>query len=221
MVYPNLKFPKKNGRPFFYTNFVSTVDGKIQVLENTNDYWPIGSKIDHQVLLELRTYADCLIHGGNLGREFGEITLNSLNKPSFKLERKKLGKNPQLPYYIVTSRPEAFTAPHTTSVGSPDHDLKIHIVTGPLQKLSQDLLRIGYKNVLIEGGPTLLGSFLKINLIDEIFLTIAPKIFGNKNSSTLTLVEGYLFPKKAIKTLSLLSCKKLGSEIYLRYKVRK
>ncbi len=217
MVYPNLKFPQKTGRPFFYTNFVSTVDGKVQVLKNTKDYWPIGSKIDHQVLLELRSCADCLIHGGNLGREFGEMTLNSLNKSSFKLRRKKLGKNPQLPYYIVTSRPETFAAPYTTSVGL-DHDLKVNIVTGPLQKLSEDLLRLGYKNVLIEGGPTLLGSFLKINLIDEIFLTIAPKIFGNKNSSTLTLVEGYLFPKKAIKTLSLLSCKKLGSEIYLRYR---
>lgn len=212
MVYPNLTFPQKKGRPFFYTNFVQTVDGKVQVLKNTRDYWPIGSKLDHQVLLELRAYADCLIHGGNLARKFGKVTLNSLNKPSFLKKRRQLGKNPMLPYYIVTNHPEDFLVSRKRSE-------RVEIAGGQLQKLTQNLHRQGYKNVLVEGGPTLLGSFLKENLIDEIFLTIAPKIFGNESSSTLTLVEGYLFPKKAIKNLGLLSVKKHHSEIYLRYRL--
>lgn len=194
MLYPNLRFPKKANRPFFYTNFVSTVDGKIQVLKNTKDYWPIGSKTDYQTLLKLRSYADCLIHGKNTAKEFGGITLQSLNKPTFKNIRRKIGKDPILPYYVVEKR-------------------------GDLQKLAGDFYKKGYKNVLVEGGPHLLGSFLKENLIDEIFLTIAPKIFGNTESSTLTLVEGVLFPKKSIKKLSLLSVKKVGNELFLRYKV--
>lgn len=207
MVYPNLRFPKRTNRPFFYTNFVSTVDGKVQVLKNTKDYWPIGSTTDHRVLLELRAYADCLIHGKNLAAEFGEITTESLNKSVFKSRRRKLGKSPNLPYYVVTNHPKELT--------NPDY----HVVGSNLQKLSKDLYNKGYKNVLVEGGPHLLTSFLKINLIDEIFLTIAPRIFGNELGNTLTLVEGYLFPKNAIITLSLLSVKKLESEIYLRYKV--
>ncbi|MBI2196662.1 RibD family protein [Candidatus Daviesbacteria bacterium] len=213
MLYPNLKFPKRTDRPFFYTNFVSTVDGKVQVLENTMDYWPIGSKTDYKVMLELRAYADCLIHGKNLAKEFGEITLNSLNKNSFKKMRQKLGKDPILPYFILSGKPETLEK----SLGAK----LIHLPGGNLQELVKLLQEKKYKHILVEGGPTLLGSFLKENLIDEIFLTIAPKIFGSTRGITLTLVEGYLFPKNATKNLSLLSIKKLSSEIYLRYKVRK
>lgn len=191
MYYPKLVFPNKSGRPFFYTNFVSTVDGKVGVKKN--GYWPIGSKLDHQVLIELRSYADCLIHGKNLANQFGEITKKSLQKKAFKALRKKLGKNENLPYITVQIR--------------------------NLEKLSKDLCKKGYKHVLVEGGPTLLGSFLKENLIDEIFLTIAPKIYGSEDGKTLTLVEGYLFPKNAIKKLSLLSVKRAENELFLRFKV--
>lgn len=210
MLYPNLKFPKRANRPFFYTNFVATVDGKVQVLKNTKDYWPIGSKADHEVMMELRSYADCLIHGKNLAKEFGEITLNSLKKNSFKKMRKKLGKDPVLPYWILSGKPETLGKSVGANVIHPP---------GGILGLVKYLRSQGYKNVLVEGGPTLLGSFLKANLIDEVFLTIAPKIFGNENRQTLTLVEGCLFPKKAIKNLSLLSVKSLRSELYLRYKV--
>ena len=86
MLYPNLKFPKVLKRPFFYTNFVQTVDGKVGVGKSElQGYWPIGSKKDYEVLTELRAYADCLIHGGNLAREFGEQTLKSINKTIKKL----------------------------------------------------------------------------------------------------------------------------------------
>lgn len=187
-----MTFPIKKGRPFFYTNFVQTVDGKVAV--KRKGYWPIGSRTDHKVLVELRAYADCLIQGKNLYNEFGTITKKSLKNDKFKALRKKLGKNPHLPYLIGT------------------HDLKT---------LAKDLYKKGYRNVLIEGGPTLLGSFLKEHLIDEIFLTIAPKIYGTENLTTKTLVEGILLPPKKIKKLKLLSIKKSGSEVFLRYKVDK
>lgn len=188
MFYPKLTFPIRKDRPFFYTNFVSTLDGKVSVKKA--GYWPIGSKIDYQVLVELRAYADCLIHGKNLYNEFGSITRQSLQKDKFKSLRKKLGKNPNLPYIMA-----------------------IH----NLQELTQQLHEKGYKHVLVEGGPTLLGSFLKKNLIDEIFLTISPKIYGTENLTTLNLVEGILFPPGDIKKLNLLSVKKLGDELFLHY----
>lgn len=193
MLYSNLKFPRIAGRPFFYTNFVQTLDGKVQVKKE--GYWPIGSPKDYEVLLELRAYADVLIHGKNLSLEFGSITEKSLKKPEFIKLRKKLGKPPVLPYYKIISR------------------------TQSLKKLSRDLYNKGYRNILVEGGPTLLASFLKENLLDELFLTIAPKIYGNVKNRTLTLVEGYLFPKESIKKLTLLSVKQLESELYLHYKL--
>lgn len=190
MLYPNLKFSESlKNRPFFYTNFVQTIDGKVAV--GKPGYWPIGSKLDYQVLLELRAYADCLIHGGNLAKEFGEITKKSLGKSSFKKLRGKLGKNPNLPYYV------AFR---------------------DLQKLVNELKEKGYKHILVEGGPTVLGSFLKEDLIDEVFLTIAPKIYGSKANSTKTLVEGILLPPNKFQ-LKLISVKKIKDELFLRYKI--
>lgn len=204
MIYPNLKFPKISKRPFFYTNFVQTVDGKVAV--KREGYWPIGSQTDHEVLVELRAYADCLIHGGNLARQFGRLTLENLQKSSFKKLRRKLGKGEKLPYYVVTNHPK-------TIPGGPI------IVGADLVALTKQLRTKGYKEVLVEGGPTLLGSFLMENLMDEIFLTIAPKIFGNEKGGTLSLVEGYLFPPKTTKILKLLSVKQIGDELYLRYKI--
>lgn len=209
MFYQKITFPTKKDRLFFYTNFVQTLDGKVAVKKE--GYWPIGSKKDYQVLLELRAYADCLIHGGNLGREFGEITLKNLNKKSFKDLRMRLGRGPILPYYIITSKPESIIKSEGANV--------FHLEGGGLQSLVGHLKERGYLKALVEGGPTLLGSFLKENLLDEIFLTIAPKIFGNESSSTLTLVEGYLFPPKATKKLKLLSVKQIGDELFLRYEV--
>ncbi len=211
MLYPKLKFVNHHkDRPFFYTNFVQTVDGKVQVLDNTKDYWPIGSKEDHDVLIELRSYADCLIHGSNLARQFGEFTFHSINKPEFKQMRTAKGKSADLPYYIITKNPKSL------SVNLKD---AATIFAGDLSNLVSELKNKGFNHVLVEGGPTLLGSFLRENLLDEIFLTISPKIFGNVKNRTLTLVEGYLFPSKSIKHLTLLSVKKLESELYLRYKV--
>ncbi len=208
MFYQNLKFPKVKGRPFFYTNFVSTLDGKVAV--KRAGYWPIGSRNDYEVLTELRLYADCLVHGGNLAREFGEITQRSLKKPDFKKLRRKLGKNPSLPYYIITNKL------HTVS----SIDFRYSFVRSDLNLLIKEFWNKGYKHILVEGGPTLLGSFLNENLIDEIFLTIAPKIYGSQNLTTKNLVEGQLFPPNQIKHLKLISVKKLKDELFLRYSVR-
>lgn len=181
-----------------------TLDGKVQV--KSPGYWPIGSKKDYKVLIELRAYADCLIHGGNLGREFGDITRRSLANPEFKNLRRKLGKEAVLPYYIISKKRTGANV--------------FHLEGGLGSHLLPFLIKKGYKNVLVEGGPTLLGSFLKENLIDEIFLTIAPKIYGSKPGKTLTLVEGYLFPKNSTKKLELLSIKPVGDELFLHYEVR-
>ncbi len=206
MLYPNLKFPKITKRPFFYTNFVQTVDGKVQV--NEGGYWPIGSRKDYEVLTELRTYADCLIHGGNLAREFGENTIQSINKKLFKQMRRVQGKASLLPYYIVTKHPNEFK------------NISATIFSGNLSDLVEELRDAGYKNILVEGGPILLGSFLKMSLIDEIFLTIAPKIYGSKPNSTKTLIEGILLPPNKFK-LKLISVKKIKDELFLRYSVKK
>ena len=49
--------------------------------------------------------------------------------------------------------------------------------TQPSQ-LIQQLEKRGFQQIILGGGATINGLFLKENLIDEIWLTIEPKIFG-------------------------------------------
>ena len=234
MLYQDLQFPVLKDRPYFYTNFVSTIDGKVQVsIAAPYAYWPIGSKLDYQTLIELRVYADVLIHGKNTASWFKHT--DNLANVEFKNIRKKLGKENDLIYLVISNHPDKkllenmeskepqnvylVTSEKTVLPGSNINILRFGQDKVDLQELSTYLFKKGYRSVLVEGGPNLLGSFFANNLIDEVFLTIAPKIFGNEKHNTLTMVEGYLFPPNEVKNLKLISCKQVKDEVYLRYKV--
>lgn len=237
MLYENLTFLKKNDRPFFYTNFVSTIDGKVQVNgKNQSAYWPIGSETDFQTLLDLRAYSDLFIHGKNTALGFNH--LGRIQSLEFKERRKKLGKKENLQYIVITNTPDdslleflkdargekAYIV--TTEEANISEALKqqvklLRIGKGQvdLKKLSDWMFKEDFKNVLVEGGPTLLGSFMAEDLIDEVFLTIAPKIFGNIGHQTLSLIEGVLFAPDKIKKWELLSVKQVVNELFLRYRL--
>ena len=36
----------------------------------------------------------------------------------------------------------------------------------------------GYQRILTEGGPSLMGSMLEASAVDELFVTISPKLIG-------------------------------------------
>jgi dihydrofolate reductase len=52
-------------------------------------------------------------------------------------------------------------------------------VSGDEEKVLEELEKMGYKSAILGGGTYLNTQFLKKKLIDEIWLTIEPKIFGD------------------------------------------
>lgn len=223
-------------RPYIFTNFVSTIDGKVQVLENGSQYWPIGSEKDFDHLLDLRAQSDLMIHGKGTAMGFRHI--DRLASEPFKEKRKKHKKPSVLPYMVVGNYADDSLLPFlknppeqkTLMVVSKKEKVSPQIEENvsllrfgeqrvDIKQLVEYLAKQGFKKVLVEGGPTLIGSFLKEGFMDEIYLTIAPKIFGNLPGKTLTLVEGILFPADKVKQLKLLSVKKIKDELYLRYQV--
>lgn len=72
--------------------------------------------------------------------------------------------------------------------------------------------------ILVEGGPQLLGNFLAEQLLDELFLTLAPQIAG-RDEETLRpgLVSGQRFAPLHPLWGTLVSVKRGGSHLFLRY----
>jgi dihydrofolate reductase len=52
-------------------------------------------------------------------------------------------------------------------------------VSGDEKKVLEELEQMGYESAILGGGAFLNSQFLKKKLIDEIWLTIEPKIFGD------------------------------------------
>ena len=212
MNLPVLEFPTYPDRPFFFANFVQTVDGKVTVVATPKEYWPIGSRDDYRLLTRLRAQADVLVHGSTTARWMR--TLDRLAGAEFQEERRALGKTRDILYVAMSDHPDGELQ---ALLADPPAGTEGWLVPGDVRALSGRLFAEGYRHVLVEGGPRLFTSFLQAGLMDEIFLTIAPKLFAGGGSSTLTLAEGELFAPEQVPSLELLSCEAHENEVYLRY----
>ncbi len=84
-------------------------------------------------------------------------------------------------------------------------------VTGEPEAVLVELEKMGYKSALLGGGATINAMFLEKKFINEIILTIEPKIFGQGLN---------LFNKDLNVNLKLLDVKKINDDaVMLKYKV--
>jgi riboflavin biosynthesis pyrimidine reductase len=73
----------------------------------------------------------------------------------------------------------------------------------------------GLQVILTEGGPSLVGQLLEEGLIDELFLTTSPRLFGrHSGDKRKSLVEGVDLGRRYLK---LSSVRRHESHLYLRY----
>jgi riboflavin biosynthesis pyrimidine reductase len=236
--YQDLVLPERQDGAFVYANFVQTIDGKTQVKTQPNQHWPIGSRADYQGLLELRARADVLIHG----RKTAEWvrTIDHLGKPEFQKLRASYGKNRPILYAAVSAHPDEsvrrylvkppagveavlFTTRNATLPGDWESVQIVRLEPSLVKARSVTgwLVQNGYRSILVEGGPTLLRHFLDEDELDELFVTIAPKIYGGGSAETLSLIEGPLYPSGKVRLASLAGVFALGDELYVRYQLNK
>ncbi len=88
-----------------------------------------------------------------------------------------------------------------------------------LKELFHRLDKMGMKKVLVEGGGELNWSLLRLGLVDELTVTIAPKIAGGRLATTLVEGDGVDEIVQGIKLqLKQVKHKKTG-ELVLLYKL--
>jgi len=78
--------------------------------------------------------------------------------------------------------------------------------------------KLGVRTLLHEGGPTLFGQFLAAEAVNELFLTLSPRIAGRRGDTIRPgLVQGIEFMPDAAPRFQLSSVKQRAEHLYLRY----
>jgi len=87
----------------------------------------------------------------------------------------------------------------------------------PLAAALEAVRAEGCANILSEGGPTLVAQLVADGLVDELFLTVSPRLFGRyPGDGRKALIEGVDLPSSP-RSLDLLSARQHGSFLFLRY----
>ena len=234
--------------PFVFANFVSTLDGVVSYdvpgIEGAQQV-SAGHPADRFVLALLRAAADAVVVGaGTLRKEPKSVwTATSVMPelaPAFMELRQRLGRPLHPTTVIVTStgevdrslpafRGEAPVIVATTSRGAayaeslPNATVRVVSERAPFSSraiLDLVLRETGGTRFLTEGGPTVLGSFLREDLIDELFLTLAPRLAGRSpEHRRLALVESAAFEPKTSPSGRLISLKSADDYLFTRYAI--
>ena len=76
------------------------------------------------------------------------------------------------------------------------------------------------RRVLCEGGGEINGALFRAGLVNELHLTVCPKIFGGEKAPTIADGIGAAVLGEAT-TMRLKSCRRLGNELFLVYRIAK
>jgi riboflavin-specific deaminase-like protein len=218
-------------RPYLVCNMVSSADGRAALGGKSGG---LGNEADNELFHELRVAADAVMVGsGTLRAErYGRF----MRDPARRARREAAGRaadplgcvvsrslrvpvdiplfedpNSTIVLYTSSERSLAPSAADVRLVRLPESELTLTTV---LERLRADH---GVRSVLCEGGPTLLGSLLTEGLVDELFLTLAPKLAGGGHD--LTTVEG---PGLADPVgLELAWMLESGGALFLRYVIER
>jgi riboflavin biosynthesis pyrimidine reductase len=216
-------------RPYVVANMVETADGRATLLGRTE---LISSETDRELFLTLRTQVDAVMAGtATIGIErYGPI----VRRAELRARRTDLGLAP-VPLAVTASRsmelpvdaplfqdPDARIVVLTNSVReapSVPANLTVERIVGDeLDFVAGFALlreRHGVRSLLVEGGPTLLAAVVVAGLLDELFLTLSPKLVGG--GGEIGVLEGAAL--EAPLDLNLLSALKEEDYLFLRYAV--
>ena len=195
-------------RPYLVLNMVASLDGKAAVEGRTQ---ALGGEADRQLFHHLRTQADALLVGAGTVRteRYGRATRSD----ELRAKREDEGLEPNPLMVIVSGRldlpPDLPVLQDRDSrvlvATAADHEIDgaeaqvDYARTGDDLPLLLALLRErhGVRSVLCEGGPTLNAHLLAAGAVDELFLSLSPKLVGGRGGLTIVAGQALLEPAEA------------------------
>jgi 2,5-diamino-6-(ribosylamino)-4(3H)-pyrimidinone 5'-phosphate reductase len=222
-------------RPFVSINMAMTADGKIT--SALREEPAFASRYDKKMMDRLRAEADAVLVGaGTLRADDPPLHVRD---PEMQAHRRSLGKPDGLVNILVTAtasvdpRARFFTGHGAserivaTVVDAPADRLlrlakvaKVWTVGSGQVDLRELLTRLaarGIERLLVEGGGELNWGFVRDDLFDELYVTIAPALLGGRNAPTPCEGEGLTMA--AQRRLRLVSADVKDGEIFCHYAV--
>lgn len=214
-------------RPAVLVNFVASADGRATVEGRSG---ALGSDTDTEMLQRLRTRVDAVMIGaGTLRAErYGRV----VSDPELRAERERsgLGADPlavvvsdslELPWeaglfsdgggrVVIFTASDAEPPQTETPVAVIRHDGAVALPEAlRWLRREQDV-----RSLLCEGGPRLHGELQAAGLVDELFLTVAPKLAGGDSRPIL---EAEFAEPVGLELAWLLEAE---GELFCRYRLR-
>ena len=208
-------------------NFVASVDGAVTLGGRSGG---LGGPGDRRIFGLLRVACDAILVGAGTVRVegYGPMKLPSRLRdlrreqgrdadPVLVIATRRFDLDPTAPLFteaprrpvIITTEPAARSAAadfaavaDLVGVGTQECDLGAALA---------DLTKRGLPHVLCEGGPHLLGTLLAADLVDELCLTVAPKLTG---PGADRIIAGPLSPVRDLALSQLLAA---NDELFLHY----
>jgi riboflavin-specific deaminase-like protein len=223
-------------RPYLILNMASTLDGRASIEGRSG---AIGNRADRELFHALRANVDAVMAGAGTVRveRYGRIIPNAATR-EHRLQRgledeplacivsARLSLPDDLPLLNEPAARVVIVTPSAASLTGAsaqieyvraDSDGRLDLRLA-MRKLSE---RFGVRTLLCEGGPHLNGELLQAGLVDELFLSLAPKLTGGEDvtGEALRILAGATFSEPL--ELELLGALENESHLFLRYGVRR
>jgi 2,5-diamino-6-(ribosylamino)-4(3H)-pyrimidinone 5'-phosphate reductase len=206
-----------------------TIDGKIAT--NLGDS-RISSKQDLRRLHRLRSSVDAIIIGiSTVIVDNPRLTVRLVKihgTTPVRIIVDSIGRIP-LDSKILKSASKINTIVAVTKRASDERIDKIKsagaivIVAGTktvdLKELFFILKKMGFNKILVEGGGELNWSILQLRIVNELMVTVAPRIVGGRTATTLVEGDGYERISDGIKMELIKVSRQNNGEVVLYYKL--
>jgi riboflavin biosynthesis pyrimidine reductase len=205
---------------------IASVDGRVAVDGRSG---PLGGPADRELFHALRARCDAVMAAAGTVR--AERYGPTIRDVAVRDQRRAAGLRAQ-PFAVIVTRSLNLPAELPLLADPDSHVIVLGPTTGTLPAaaatvdyIRQDTLADGLAElrqrfdtglVLCEGGPSLNGSLLREDLIDELFVALSPTLVGGEVGPSLIADKG----SPVLRSLELRMLLEHESQLYARYVVR-
>ena len=217
-VYPCLRWgAPPEARPYVVMNMVSTLDGKSVTGERDEPVADLGSEVDHATMRQIEGAVDAVLIGA------GSLRATPGLWYAEHLWRIVVTGSGQIPVdgRFFTDVPDravvATTAAGAARIGQGARTEQFHGEHVDIDDLLKFLrAELGVVTLLVEGGSELNAQLFSCDCVDELFLTVAPKVKLGRRVPTIA--GGTPLSAADMLRFRLVTSRAVGDEMFLRYR---